>query len=93
MNDTTAMLEAHVQFELGRWRGVALAEMVAEEVAAVFGWLSTVPLAALVSAEQVTGVVQRVVVDLPITDGLVALIEEGVHAAYDALADEQATLD
>lgn len=93
VNDTTAMLEAHVQFELARWRGVAFEEMVAQEVGAVFRWLDATPLADLVSPEQVTGVVQRIVVDLPISDGLVALIEDGVRAAYDTLAEEQARLD
>lgn len=87
------MLEAHVQFELARWRGVAFEEMVAQEVGAVFRWLDATPLADLVSPEQVTGMVQRVVVDLPISDGLVALIEDGVRAAYDALAEEQTRLD
>jgi hypothetical protein len=93
MNEASAMLEAHVQFELSRWRGPAFEETVAHEVAAAFRWLDVTPLADLVSVDVVTGVVQRVVVELPISDGLVALVDEGVHAAYDALADAETRLD
>lgn len=89
MNEASAMLEAHVRFELSRWRGPAFEEMVAHEVAAVFRWLDATPLADLVSVDEVTGVVQRVVVELPISNGLIALVDEGVHAAYDALADAE----
>ena len=93
MNEALAMLDAHVQFELRRWRGPAFEEMLAHEVAALFRWLDTTPLADLVSVDVVTGMVQRVVVELPISDGLVALVDESVHAAYDALADAETRLD
>ena len=60
VDQRTALLNAHVQFELARWRADAIAATVEEECAALLAWLDTVPLADLVSQEQVTGWVTRV---------------------------------
>lgn len=93
MDQRTALLNAHVQFELDRWRADALAATVEEECAALLAWLNTVPLADLLSPEQVTGWVTRVVVEMPIPDALVAAVEEGLKAAYAVLRADGTQVD
>lgn len=92
MSDTTAMLEAHVRFELGRFSGSALDEAVLDEVAALFDWLRPVRLGDLATPQQVTALVRRLAADLPFTDELMRLVEDGAGAVHDALLGEEATL-
>ena len=92
-DDIHAMLEAHVRFELARWRGAGFEDLVGQEIAALFGWLAGTPLDEVVTAGEVTGLMRRVVAGLPISDELVELIEEGVNGGYDALVEEATRLD
>lgn len=82
------MLEAHVQFELGRLTGEALAESLRAEVAASFTWLNSVRLADVAPAQSMADATERLVVDLPPTPELVALIAEVVAAGHGVLLEE-----
>ncbi|MGL4651043.1 MAG: hypothetical protein ACRC1H_16660 [Caldilineaceae bacterium] len=93
MDQRTAILNAHVQFELDRWRADALGATVEEECAALLDWLQTVPLADLVSPEQITGWIMRVGVEMPISEGLVRALEEGVKAAVGVLRTDETRVD
>lgn len=88
MFDRQAMLEAHVQFELARWHGAALRTTLAEEVAAIFAWAETIKLNELAAPAQVMGVIQRIVIDMPITDELVASMRESVQVVFELLQEE-----
>lgn len=44
MTSNDDMLEAHVEFEVARWRGEPLATSLSEEVAAIYTWLAGVRL-------------------------------------------------
>lgn len=93
MDPRTELLNAHVQFELDRWRADTLAATVEEECAALLTWLDMVPLADLLSPEQVTGWVTRVAVEMPIPDALVGALEEGLKAAVGILRADETQVD
>lgn len=88
MFDKQAMLEAHVQFEVQRWHGAALRATLAEEVAALFAWAETVKLNEVAAPAQVIGVIQRIVIDLPVADELLASIRESVQVVLELLQEE-----
>jgi hypothetical protein len=58
MVDMAEMLEAHVRFELQRFSAEGFAAAVAEEVAALFDWLGTVPLEQLLAPDLVEDWIQ-----------------------------------
>ncbi len=93
MDERTTILNAHVQFELERWSAQALPATLEEECTALLAWLDTVPLAEILSAEQVMGWVTRVGVEMPIADGLVRALEEGLKAAYGVLRADGTQVD
>lgn len=88
MGAPVGMLEAHVQFELGRLTGEALAESFRAEVAASFAWLNNVRLADVAPAQSMADATEQLVVDLPPTPELVDLIAEVVAAGHGVLLDE-----
>ena len=90
--DLAAMLEAHVQFELARWSDEGLHAAAAEEVAALYGWLANVPLATVAKRDHLLAAARRALVDTPLTDGLVAVIEDAVREVHGALRADDATL-
>lgn len=87
-DDLTRLLEAHVRFEVDRWRIDALPDTVAQEVAAAFDWLGTVSLQALVPPGTAQAWARRVVIEEPITDDLLEEVLWAVHAAHGSLAQE-----
>ncbi|MCU0264713.1 MAG: hypothetical protein MUC45_01145 [Actinomycetia bacterium] len=91
MTDRETILEAHVRFELDRWRGEARQVMLEEEVAALFGWLESLRLTDLVDPEEVRRWARRVLC-APLTDDLLRGVEDVVGAAHRTLSAEQATL-
>ena len=65
MSDLLARLEeAHVQHELANWRGAALTQTIAARVRLLFGWLDEVKLDDIVKPAQITGVIERYVIEL-----------------------------
>jgi hypothetical protein len=92
MADLAAMLEAHVQFELARWSDDGLRATVVEEVDAFYAWLADTPLDTLIAREQLLAAARRALVDSPLTDGLVAVIEEALKEVHAALRDDETLL-
>lgn len=71
-----ALLSAHVQCELARWRGAALARTVEVEVSSLFRWLREIKLDHVSSREQIMGVIERYVIELRIGGGVAELAGE-----------------
>lgn len=90
MTDREAMFEAHVRFELDRWRADARAAAIAEEVDRLYEWLAAVSLSEIVDEETARRWAQAAVCEWPLTDEVRSRVEEGVRAAYVGLADETA---
>lgn len=86
------MFEAHVRFELDRWRADQRAATIAEEVDALYGWLESVPLRDLVDEETARRWARHVVCEWPLTDDLRGLVEEGARTVHRSLATETATV-
>lgn len=92
MAELAAMLEAHVQFELSRWGDDALRASVEEEIASLYAWLAQVKLNEIVDRAHLLAAARRALVDSPLTDGLVAVIEESVKTVYAGLRADEATV-
>lgn len=92
MIDKTTLLEAHVRFELNRWDDGGLAKATESEVAALAAWLGSLTLVQVATPEQVTDWIQRYAVEMPLTDELVQIIDEGVRGVYAALLQEEISL-
>jgi hypothetical protein len=86
------MLEAHVQFELDRWRGERLDETLRAEVDAVLDWLQTARLADLAPPDTTPLAVAALVDELPVTDELLDLVAEVAVAVDEAVRGQDATL-
>jgi hypothetical protein len=92
MVDVDAMLEAHVQFELQRFTSDGLAAVVSEEVAALYEWLSSVPLERLLAADRVESWIQTYLCEPELTEGAVDMGVSLVRSAHSAAAAQQATV-
>jgi hypothetical protein len=66
-------LEAHVQHELARFQSRKMRESIREEVAAAFEWATRITLADIISAEQITDLIGRNVVAMPLPSGIAEL--------------------
>lgn len=89
MFDKQAMLEAHVQFELQRWHGAALRPpRWRKRSPRSFARAATIRLNDVVTPTQVMGVIQRIVIDMPLADELVASIGESVQVAFELLQED-----
>lgn len=92
MTETAAMLEAHVQFELARWRAETLPATIRAEMDALWGWLEEVRLALLLQPADILGWTQRVVQQAEIPDALLRTLEGCVQAAFRAALEEETHL-
>ncbi len=92
MSTLDAMLNAHVRFEVDRWCGDGLRATLADEVAAAYGWLEKVPLGDLLPREALDAAVRNALVEFPIVDGLVAVVEEAVKSIHATLLAGDASL-
>jgi hypothetical protein len=84
------MLDAHVAFELARWTGPALQESVQQEVAALFAWWGSVPLAELVTPQRLIASVQQLIEAVEPSDQLLRTVTECLRGAGDTLGQEDA---
>jgi hypothetical protein len=66
-------LEAHVQHELARFQSRRMRESIRDEVAAAFEWATRTTLADIISAEQITDLIGRNVVAMPLPSGIAEL--------------------
>lgn len=72
----TALLEQHVKFEMASLKGAKLRKFLTGEVSELFRLAGEVPLQRLVSAEQVMGVIKRIVVNMELDGGIPELAGE-----------------
>lgn len=92
MSDQADILEAHVRFELDRWRPGAREAVLADEVAALVTWLDTVTLRDAVPPEVARRWARRAVCEAPLTDGLRRDLEAAVRTGYQRLAEEPSSV-
>jgi hypothetical protein len=71
-----ALLEAHVQHALARWRSGAAARLVAARISELFRWFGEVNLDQVATRAQVMGLIQRHVVELRMPGGITELAGE-----------------
>jgi hypothetical protein len=71
-----ALLEAHVRHELAAWQGEQLEPHVTALVSRLFDWLAELRLEQLATPAQVVGIIDRYVIDLPISAGIIELAGE-----------------
>lgn len=72
----TALLEQHVKHELAALKGAKLRKYIAQEVDELFGYAERITLGRVCSAEQVMGVIRRLVVDMELDAGIPELAGE-----------------
>jgi len=68
------LLEAHVQHELAKFQSKKLQHSIREEVAAVFEWAKRLKLGEIISVEQITDLIGRNVVAMPLPPGVTELM-------------------
>ena len=71
-----ALLEQHVKHELSSLKGAKLRRFLAQEVDELLGYASQVTLGRLTSAEQVMGLIRRVVINMELDPGIPELAGE-----------------
>jgi hypothetical protein len=77
MNDLVhQLLKAHTEHELNRFKDEAYKRTIEEEVTAVFEWVKKIKLKEVVTPEQITGIIRRNVVELPVAGGVTELAGE-----------------
>ncbi len=86
------MFGAHVQFELERWSDEGLRIALADEISALYTWLADIKLNEIAHRAEVLAAFRRALVDLPVSDGLMELIEEGVKTVFAALCEDGGTV-
>jgi len=94
MDDLTAkLLDAHVQHELERFRNGGYKQTIEEEVAAVFEWIKTIKLKEVITADQIIGIIQRNVVELPIAGGVTELAGEMSRKVLESSRNDKTALE
>jgi hypothetical protein len=83
-----ALLEAHVQHELARLRD-GVPTQVDATVRALFEWFGTITLGELTTEEAVLGIIDRCVIDLPVSGGIVELTGEAARLVFSSLASNE----
>lgn len=71
-----ALLEQHVKHELSSLKGAKLRRFMAQEVDELLGYASKVTLGRITSAEQVMGLIRRVVINMELDPGIPELAGE-----------------
>jgi hypothetical protein len=88
-----ALLEAHVQHVLTRWRGESLPPLIAERVSSLFRWLGDVQLDQVASRAQIMGVIQRYVIELRVSGGITELAGEMSRLVFSSEKSAATRLD
>jgi hypothetical protein len=87
------LLEAQLQHELASWRGAALTATLAGRVSALFRWFGEVKLDDVLTREQISGVIQRYVIELRVSGGITELSGEMSQLVFVSRASAEARLD
>lgn len=88
----TELLEQHVKHELAALKGAKLRKSLEREVRALFGYAGQLTLNRVCSAEQVMGVIQRLVMDMELDAGIPELAAEMATEVLNADVQEQTRL-
>lgn len=86
------LLEAHVKHEMSALKGAKLKKFIDNEVDELLDHAGSVTLNRLVSAEQVMGVIQRIVVDMELDAGIPELAAEMATEVMNASVQSDTTL-
>jgi hypothetical protein len=77
MDETiTRFLDAHVTHELNRFKRGGYKKTIREEVAALFRWIKKIKLKEVITPEQIIGLIERNVVELPVARSVTELAVE-----------------
>ena len=88
-----ALLEAHVKHELSALKGAKLRRFLKEEVEALFGYAGEVTLGRITTAEQVMGVIRRIVVNMELGTGIPELAADMATEVVNAPVQKTTTLN
>jgi hypothetical protein len=86
------LLEAHVKHEMSALKGAKLKKFIDNEVDELLDHADSVTLNRLVSADQVMGVIQRIVVDMELDAGIPELAAEMATEVMNASVQSDTTL-
>jgi hypothetical protein len=87
------LLDAHVAHQLARGHGPAFAQLIDEEVAALFEWLAGVKLDDALTRAQVMGVIERFVIDPKVTGAFTELSGEMSRLVLSSAWSERTRVD
>jgi hypothetical protein len=87
-----ALLEAHVQYELSRWRD-ALAPTIADWIGPIFRWFGRTKLDDVSTRAQILGVIDRYVIELRVSGGITELTGEMSNVVFRSKASADTRLD
>jgi hypothetical protein len=94
MTDTIKkFLEAHVAHELNRFKRGGYKKTIREEVAALFEWIKKIKLKDVITPQQITGLIQRNVVELPVAGGVTELAGEMSQRVLASPQNKKTTLE
>ena len=89
----SALLEAHVHYELERLRSGPFPELVAKQIAEVFAWLEHVKLNDIATRQQIMDVIERYVIELRVSGGITELAGQMSQAVFAARTGEQTRVE
>jgi hypothetical protein len=87
------LFEAHVAHELKSFSGKGLEKTIRSEVAAVFDRLADIRLSDIATPKQIMGIIQRVVIDMPISGGISELAGEMARKVLSSVINESTRLE
>ncbi len=88
-----ALLRAHVQHELAKWRGAGLVRTLETEVGELFRWLDDVKLDEVATRAQIMGVIERHVIEPRVGGGIAELAGEMSRAVFSSPASAETRID
>ncbi len=87
------LLEAHVAHELDRFQNGSYRNAVEEEIGLLFDWIQGIKLEDIATPEEIVNLIQRVVVDLPVSGGITELIGEMSRNVFTADINRETSLE
>lgn len=87
-----ALLNAHVAYELSRWRGPSLTLKIDSQIDEIFRWLNDVTLDELATREQILGVIDRYVIEVKVSGGITELMGELARLVFSSTSSANTTI-